>query len=616
MDEVNPPAPPGWRRLLPLRLLLLRLLPWLALAALYTLVTLIYFWPLPRLFGDHLGPGLGDPLFNLYVLKWGAHQIRLGLPDVWNANIFYPTRGALAFSDHLLGPAAQLLLFLAVVPNAIAGYNFLFLSSYVASALAVAWVLRRSGLSWTACALAGWMYAFSSFRLSQVAHLQILLAQWIPLTLWFWDRLLARRTAKDAALFLLFYLLNLTGGCYLAYMIHFPLLAIFLSRAAAERRDLLSVRLLRLLAPVALIAGAAVAALFLPYVRVARAEGLSRPPEEIEQYSALPASYFSPSGESFYFGEGAQGFLTRVLGEETAGLFFRPESTLFAGFLPTILFGVGAFAALRGFWKGRQGLVDPWARGIALAGLLCFALSFARVYVPLARIVPGLSGMRVPSRFYAFVSLGLVYFAARGVDLLLRRISGSRAGPRARAALAAGLALVLAVELAPRSLDWERLPREEELPDAYTWLRDNPSVKAIVELPLTEDSRENDYLYASTLHWKPIANGYSGYMAASYQAMVNHIPFVPHADGFALLRGMGITHIVVHARQPKRAQAVQRWEGRFGTGPDRQMERVYQEEGITIYRLLNRPGSAGYSPDETFPRSALLGSPAGPSRRN
>jgi len=600
MDGIDPPQSPAWRCAL----------PWLALAALYTTVTLIYFWPLPRLFGDHLGPGLGDPLFNLYVLKWGAHQIRLGLPDVWDANIFYPTRGALAFSDHLLGPAAQLLLFLAVVPNAIAGYNFLFLSSYVASALAVAWVLRRSGLSWTASALAGWMYAFSSFRLSQVAHLQILLAQWIPLTLWFWDRLLARRTAKDAALFLLFYLLNLTGGCYLAYMIHFPLLAIFLSRAAAERRDLLSVRLLRLLAPVALIAGAAVAALFLPYVRVARAEGLSRPPEEIEQYSALPASYFSPSGESFYFGEAAQGFLTRALGEETAGLFFRPESSLFAGFLPTILFGVGACAALRGV---RKEPVDPWARGIALAGLLCFALSFARVYVPLARIVPGLSGMRVPSRFYAFVSLAVVYLAARGVDLLLRRLSGSRAGPRARAALAAGLALVLAVELAPRGLDWERLPREEELPDAYTWLRDDPSVKAIVELPLTEDSRENDYLYASTLHWKPIANGYSGYMAASYQAMVNHIPFVPHADGFALLRGMGITHLVVHARQPKRAQAVQRWEGRFGTGPDRQMERVYQEEGITIYRLLNPPGPAGYSLDETFPRSAPAGSPAGPS---
>jgi hypothetical protein len=566
MKETNPPRPARWRRAL----------PWLALAAVYTAVSLVYFWPLPRLWGDHIGPDLGDPLFNLYVLKWGVHQIRLGMPDVWDANIFYPTRGALAFSDHLLGPAAQLALFETVVPNAIAGFNFLFVSAFVASALTTSWVLRRSGLSWAASALGGWMYAFSSFRLSQMSHLQVLIAQWVPLTLWFWDRLLAERRAKHAALFLVFYLLNLTGGCYLAYMIHFPLLAIFVSRLMAEKRELVSFRMLRLLAPVALVAGVAVALLFLPYVRVSKAQGLSRPQEEIEEYSARLASYFSPAGANLYFGEESRPFLERLFGE-SAELFYRPENSLFAGFLPTALFLVGAAAALRGL---RRGPVDPWARGLALAGLICFALSFARVYVPLARIVPGLSGMRVPARFYAFVSLALVYFAARGIDLLRNRLAG-----KGRAVLAAALAVVLAVELAPRRIDWERLPREEELPEAYSRLRDDPSVKAIVELPLRADARENDYLYASTLHWKPIANGYSGYMAESYLALVNHIPFVPHDDGFELLRQMGITHLVVHARKTDRAKVVQRWEERFGTGPGRRMEKVYQEEGISIYRL-------------------------------
>lgn len=558
-----------------------RALPWLALAAAYTAITLIYFWPLPLLWGDHIGPDLGDPLFNLYVLKWGVHQIRMGLPDFWDANIFYPTRGALAFSDHLLGPAAQLALFLLAVPNAIAGYNFLFLSSFVATAFTTAWVLRRSGLSWTAAALGGWMYAYSSFRLSQMSHLQVLIAQWVPLTLWFWDRLLARRTAKDAALFLLFYLLNLTGGCYLAYMIHFPLLAIFLSRLIAEKRELVSFRALRLLMPVGLVAGVAVALLFLPYVRVAKAQGLSRPLEEIAEYSARLPSYVSPSPFNLYFGEEPHRFLERRLGD-SAQLLDRPENSLFAGFLPTALFLVGAAAALRGL---RKGTADPWARGLALAGVICFALSFARVYVPLARVIPGLSGMRVPARFYAFTSLALVYFAARGIDLLRDRI----ATPRGRAALAAALAVVLAVELAPRRIEWERVPREEELPQAYTWVRDNPSVKAIVELPLRADARENDYLYASTLHWKPIANGYSGYMAESYLALINHIPFVPHDDGFELLRRMGITHLVVHARKPDRVKALQRWEGRFGTGPERRMDKVYQEEGITIYQIRETP---------------------------
>jgi hypothetical protein len=555
------------------------LLPWLALALLYTAVTCLYFWPLPRLAGDHLGPDLGDPLFTLWVLKWGVHQIGLGLPDVWDANIFYPTRGTLAFSDHLLGPAAQLFLFLKLVPNAIAGFNFLFLSSFVASAFATCWVLRRSGLSWIAAGLAGWMYAFSSFRYCQLAHLQILIAQWIPLALWFWDRLLAERTARNAALFLLFYLLNLSGGCYLAYMIHFPMLAILVSRMIAERRDLLSLRSLRVLAPVALVAGACAAVLFLPYARVSRAQSLSRPASEIEAYGAHLASYLSPDPQNLYFGAGADRFLRGLFGD-SADLFHRPENALFAGFLPTILFLVGAFAALR------ERPLDPWARGLALAGLLCFALSFAPVYVPLAGIVPGLAGMRVPARFYAFTSFALVYLAGRGVDLLLRRLQT----PRARWALAAGLAAVLAVELAPRRIAWERLPREEEMPRAYFWLRDQPDVKALIELPLGRDAaQENGYLYASTIHWKPIANGTSGYTADSYLALANHIPLVPHADGLDLLRQMGLTHIVLHigtaAVRPKIAE---RWEERFASGPERRLEKVYEEEGIAIYKLIPR----------------------------
>ena len=561
---------------------------WTAVTLIFTVFSLLYFWPLSKVLGDHLGPDLGDPMFNLWVLKWGVHEIRLGLPNlwngnVWNANIFYPTKGTLAFSDHLLGPAAELVLFLKVFPNAIAGYNVLFVSSYIGSALAVCWMLRKSGLSWAAAGLGGWMYAFSSFRLSQMSHLQILIAQWIPLTLWFWDRLLVERTVKNAALFLLFYLLNLSGGCYLAYMIHFSLLAIFLSRVPTVGRQLFSPRSLRVLIPVGVVASLAVAALFLPYLRISRAQGLSRPKAEIEFYSARLASYFSPSPENGYFGDGANRFLHKALGD-SADRFFRPENSLFAGFVPTILFFVGAWAA----WRGRrEGSADPWARGLILSGLVCFALSFAWVFVPLARIVPGLSGMRVPARFYAFVSLTVVFFAARGLDFLRARVPGTRA----RAALVASLAAVLLIELAPWGFRMERLPREGELPEVYRWLRDEPSIQGLVELPLYGDSREMDYVYASTVHWKPIANGYSGYMAPSYDQLANRIFLLPGVAGFDQLRAMGISHIVVHAEPPLRIKEVRRWERKHGEGPEREMEKVYgsEDDGIFVYHVLPAP---------------------------
>jgi hypothetical protein len=559
---------------------------------LYTALTLVYFWPLPRLWGDHIGPELGDPLFVLYILKWGAHQIRLGLPDVWNANFFYPTRGALAFSDHLLGPAAQLVLFQTIIPNAIAGFNFLFLSSFVASALATCWVLRRSGSSWAAAILGGWMFAYSSFRVSQTPHLQILIAQWIPLTLWFWDRLLTGRTVRNAALFLLFYLLNLSGGCYYAYMIHFPLAAILVSRALEQRRELISARSLRLFVPVALAAGAAVAFLFLPYVRVSRTMGLTRPHSEIQEFGATLVSYFSPSSENRYFGPSTRLFLRSILGG-AAELFFRPENSLFAGFLPTIFFVVGVMGAVAA-WRRRRARPretprNVWSRGLALSGLVCFALSLTVVYEPLMRVVPGLSGMRVPARFYAFVSLTLVYFAARGVDLVLQRLPG----PRARAALVVGLGLVLAVELAPRRLNWDVVTRAEEMPVVYTWIRDEPTVRSLIELPIHADTRENQYLYASTVHWKPIANGYSGYIPRPHEELANRIHFLPGLAGFDLLRSLWISHILVHARRADRAEVLRSWEARFATGPERQVDRVYAADGFYVYRLLDASGGSG-----------------------
>lgn len=553
-----------------------RVLAWTAVVSFYTALTLVYFWPLPRLWSDHIGPGLGDPLFNLYVLKWGVHQIRLGFPDLWNANIFYPTQGALAFSDHLLGPAAQLSLFLLVVPNAIAGYNFLFLTSFVGSALAVCWVLRRSGLSWAAAVPAGMMYAFSSFRLSQTPHLQVLIAQWIPLTLWFWDRLLAERTWKNAALFLLFYLLHVTGGCYLAYMIHFPMLALLINRLAIEKRELFAFRSLRLLVPVGLVAGTVLLALFLPYLRISKSLGLVRTDAEIRQFGATPASYLTPARKSFHLNPRVKWFLRQKLGVQSR-LVFRPERVLFAGVLPTLLFLVGTVSRWR---RRRERPADPWERGLAFAGLLSFALTFSLVYVPLMRVVPGMSGMRVPARFYVFVSLAVAHFAGRGVDYLRERL----ARPWTRAALAAVLGILLAVELMPLPLRWEPLPREEEFPAVYRWIAREPSVKAIVELPIYADARETRYIYFSTLHRKPLANGFSGYAPESHRRLTETIRFLPDQAGLDLLRGYWISHLVVHARSPGRQRALREWEERFA---GREVERVYRSGRTSVYRLLD-----------------------------
>jgi len=670
---------------------------------LFTALTMIYLRPVWQVWQDHIAPVPEDPVFNLYVLKWGVHQIRLGLPHVWDANIYYPLRGALTLSDHLLGPALQLTLLETVVPNAIAGYNILFVTSFIGSALATAWVARKSGFSWMASLCAGWMFAFSPFRIQHFNHIQMLIAQWIPLTLWSWDRLLAERTPGNAARFLILYLLHVTGGCYLAYMIHVPMLVLLLNRAAVHGRELVTPRALRLFAPLALIAAVVLGALFLPYIETSRTQGLVRDPEEIGVLGATLASYLSPSTENLYFATPHRSFFRTPMGALTAP-FFRQENALFAGFLPTVLavwgligwlrgprtrprshpegelreregsgradlpvpqilwvakaprrmtlgsrialaallvtaglawlwgdlvtltdvedrgdlpFRLGAWGwnapalllavalaawiALRWLWRRRLGPLFPadgdvWLRGVALSGLACFALTFPVVYVPLSRFVPGLDGMRVPARFYTFVSLAIALFAARGID----RIGELLGRLRARRVLTRGglvaVAAILAVELAPRPVNWVPLLREEDFPPVYSWIKEQKDVRAVLELPIRRNWRENAAMYYSTLHWKPVANGYSGYEPAMHRRIADSIHLYPDRRAIDLLRRMGITHIIAHTDEIRRrgqtgARELEDFERELAAGPERELDKVYAdpEEGIRVYRILRTP---------------------------
>ncbi|HEX3131146.1 MAG TPA: hypothetical protein VH394_27670, partial [Thermoanaerobaculia bacterium] len=467
-------------------------------------------------------------------------------------------------------------------------------------------------------------------------------------------RLLAERKVRPAVLFLLFYLLNVSGGAYLAYMVHIPMLMLLVNRLAVHGRALVDRRSLKVLIPVSLIALGALAVVFLPYIRIGKTLGLVRNPEEAGKLGATTLSWLSPARSSLWFGPVMKSFVKRRLGS-AAEPFFRTENALFAGFVPSLLAGVGLWAAWRrhrvppaplspgrravlglllalaaaawiggdvltllgegkervppwtvAAWTGlflggvlvlaawvwlrrrwgrgpvlRWGEMDPWTRGLALSAAACFALAHPIAYVPLMRVLPGLNGMRVPARFAVFVSLAVVLFAAKGLDLLLERLKGRGL------ILGGALSLVLLAELAPRPIRWARLEREEAFPEVYHWIAAQPDVRALVELPVRPTSAEIVYMYYSTLHWKPIANGYSGYRPASNRALTEHMRFLPDDAGLDLLEDMWITHLVVHTKAFQgRRPMLRRWEQQFLGS---RVELVHDSGEARVYRL--KPGT-------------------------
>ncbi len=54
------------------------------------------------------------------------------------------------------------------------------------------------------------------------------------------------------------------------------------------------------------------------------------------------------------------------------------------------------------------------------------------------------------------------------------------------------------------------------------------------------------YLVESTAHWRPMLNGYSGFIPPSYGEHARALAHFPDANAIAALRQAGVTHVFVH----------------------------------------------------------------------
>jgi hypothetical protein len=91
----------------------------------------------------------------------------------------------------------------------------------------------------------------------------------------------------------------------------------------------------------------------------------------------------------------------------------------------------------------------------------------------------------------------------------------------------------------------------------------------LLELPLGQPDYDLRAMYYSTIHWRPIVNGYSGFFPARYASLTKTLSEIPrHAEeSLEAIRASGATHAIVH-------------EGAYFDG-----------EGQTTTALLRRAGA-------------------------
>lgn len=554
------------------------------------LAAVVLTWPLVVRPTHALPAGGGPPtvaLYGLFTMEWTAAALEEGRP-YWDAPFFHPHRGTFAWSE--TQPATALLVrVLSWAAGPILAYNLVLWLYLAAFGLAGYALARRLTSDRTAALWASLWLTGGAFSIQQLGVLHLLAGAFPVACL---ALILSRAgdgerpwTAWAAGVaYALTWLTCAQYGLFLTLLLPFPLLAVAAGRVGRWRRLAAAVAPLGLgLLPV------------LPWLLAQRArlEEMSFERSLINVRGAYtPTDLVLPAKGHWLTG--------RLLGWSDAPEAYPWDLGL------VLLLTVAAAVALGGL---RRSHLPPVPRRRAGALLLLSATALLLGFGPnlaiptggeplvpyawLHSLVPGISGVRTPSRFGMFAIVGIVALAAPALALLRQRAAGWGRGVLTAVAFAG---LVAEMWAAPVPLVDPRDGVEDHR-EVLRWLAENAGGQPVVDLPMSagdseeELERETRAMHRALRHGSPVVNGYSGYFPEPFRQLRWALTEDPGGRGRRYLAALGVRYALVHRHEdPRERFALLGGEVVFDTGAD------------VVLRLPHEPAVERLPPPSWTPR--------------
>jgi hypothetical protein len=500
-----------------------------------------------------------DGRLSIWNVAWVARTLIVDPVHLFDANIFYPNRWTLAYSESNIGAG------LLAVPaywlsgrNPYAAHNFVVLLAFSLSATGMYFLVRHLTNDRRAAAVSAILFAFCPHVFAHTAHIQLLMTAGLPFSLLAFHRLVERPTAgRGAALGAVMAAQAISCGYYGVFLI---LIVGFAALVVAVSRHWWRHPYWKALAVGAAVALAIVTPLFLPYLRLQQETGFARGLEDAERYSADWRAYFASSSY-------AQAWMLPYLGHW--------NEVLFPGFVATTLGMTGAWLA------GAKRKIELLTIYGGLAVLACWT-SFgpqAGLYRVLYYALPVFRWLRAPSRFGLLVVFGLAVLAGIGLSVMLpKNRKGTVTGAAIAVAAAGTLALTFPMTEAPA------------LPPVYRVLQILPR-GPLIEMPFFYPEvglfRHTIYMLNSTSHWMPLVNGYSDYIPADFRQNVMTLAPFPSRDAFKILEPLGVRYAIFHwysYNQQNRHDVTVRLK-EF----ENYLRPLYEDEETRLYEIVGFP---------------------------
>lgn len=533
----------------------------LTVVGLYAVLTLAMTYPIgvnPA--GLKLGGG-SDPSLYVWTIGWGTHALTHAPWAAFDANIFFPHKNTLAYSENALGSSLLALPAMWATGDALVATNVVALLSVWLCALGGYFLARTLGLSPAASFLCGLIFAFAPPRFARLAQIH-LAVHWVPFGLAFLHRYLERGLARDLHLALgMVTLQALTSGHGAAFLLlGWTILIAFwlawgLPLVLTQRLRHVGLRGILILLPAALT--------FVPYWLAGREVALER------VYDDMGVSWSSYVSSPSH----VHRYLVSLL-PDWAWIRQEPDAFLFPG---VITLALAALAC------SRRASRDRWVY-LTMAGMsLWMSIGPPWSIWRWVYWLPGLNFIRVPSRFTMLGILALAVLAGIGFDRLVK------AWPRRRQLITAiGLSAVLIAEFVMAPIDAR--PFRIDATAVDRWLDSQPKPFAVAEVPLSEsrtDARRAEmattYMLHSLAHHQPTVFGYSGAEPSSYKSLYDDLIRFPSDTSLTRLMDLGVTYVVVHLEYYA-AEYRPEYEARLASFTDR-LQLVHQDGLGRVYRL-------------------------------
>ena len=542
----------------------------LAATGIFVLASLVFTFPLATALGRANRLDSPDALLNGFIVSWNLEQLRNDPLHLFDANIFFPEKGALAYSENLLTASLIAAPVALVSDNPILLVNVALLAGFVFSALAtfaLAFELTHDRL---AAYLAGILFAFAPYRFAHLPHLQLQLAFGIPLSFVFL-RFIVAGTRRVYATFGFALTAFLTFGSSVYYTVYVasavPIVALTeLYWVPKEKRRSAFGRLL----VGGVLATLVVTPLVLPYLDKLQS-GRVRSLQAATEFSAGLPEYLS----SFSW---LHAFLPKA------------NEPLFPGFIAIALAATALLTAARERER-KWCWVAVGLLGVALSlgpslGLFTFLYNVATPY----------RALRVPSRAGVLFLLAVALLAAIGLTRLTQM---------KRPGLRWTLVLVAALECfaAPLGLRMDA----PSYPAIYRHVETLPEPGAMVELPLPPPERFQDnaiFVYRSIFHRRQIVNGYSGFAPPSYGLAYRQLMRRDFLRGLRAMESQGVRYVLAHEARlgPRMKRQVRKAQdsGLLGLVAEESSDRLYaitvREGSLAPEASRSRAGSAHAAP--------------------